>query len=73
MRKHPARSAFHGRLAPALILLALLALAVPAGAVAKSAPSVLTFKTVKIGAPGNPSVGIVPFTDAIYRSCGEAP
>ncbi len=30
-------------------------------------PAVLTFKTVKVGAPGNPSVGIVPFTDAIYR------
>ena len=26
-----------------------------------------------VGAPGNPSVGIVPFTDAIYRSCAEAP
>jgi len=73
MRKHPAQSAFRGRLAPVLILLALLALAVPAGAVAKSAPSVLTFKTMQIGSPGNPAVGVVPFQNAIYRNCGEAP
>ena len=72
MRKHPARSAFRGRLAPALIGLALLALAVPAGAAA-SAPSVLTFKTMQVGMPGNPAVGIVPFTDAIYPECAAAP
>ena len=54
MRKHPAQSAFRGRLAPALIFLALLALAAPAGAVAKSAPSVLTFKTMQIGCAGQP-------------------
>jgi hypothetical protein len=34
---------------------------------------VITVKTASIGAPGNPSVGIVPFSDAIYRSCAEAP
>lgn len=73
MRNHPARSAFRGRLAPALTLLALLALAAPAGAAAKSASSVLTFKTMQVASPGNPAVGIVPFTDAIYRSCAEAP
>ena len=28
-------------------------------------------KTVKVGAPGNPSVGIIPFKDAIYSSCAE--
>jgi hypothetical protein len=71
MQTHPALSALRGRLAPALILLALLALAVPAGAIASSASSVLTFKTMEVGAPGNPAVGIVPFTDAIYRSCAE--
>jgi formylglycine-generating enzyme required for sulfatase activity len=60
------------RLAPALVL-ALLALALPASALATPAPSVLTFKTAKVGAPGNPAVGIVPFTDAIYGSCSEAP
>lgn len=30
-------------------------------------------RTVEVGSPGNPSVGIVPFTDAIYPSCAEAP
>lgn len=29
--------------------------------------------TASVGAPGNPAVGIVPFTDAIYRACSEAP
>jgi formylglycine-generating enzyme required for sulfatase activity len=33
----------------------------------------VTLKTVEVGAPGNPSVGIVPFTDAIYASCADAP
>jgi len=35
--------------------------------------SVITVKTAEIGAPGNPSVGIVPFKDAVYRSCAAAP
>ena len=33
----------------------------------------VTLKTVKVGAAGNKSVAIVPFTDAIYRSCEEVP
>ena len=33
----------------------------------------VTLKTVTVGAPGNPSVAIVPFTDAIYQSCADAP
>jgi hypothetical protein len=33
----------------------------------------VTLRTVTVGAPGNPSVGIVPFTDAIYQSCADAP
>ncbi len=49
----------------------LAALAVPALAAAAPKPSVLAFKTAKVGAPGNPSVGIVPFTDAVYSSCAE--
>ena len=73
MRKHPAQSAFRRRLAPTLFLLALLALAIPAGASAKSASPVLTFKTMQIGSPNNPAVGIVPFANAIYRNCAEAP
>lgn len=35
--------------------------------------AVITVTTAKVGAPGNPSVGVVPFTDAIYRSCADAP
>ena len=60
-------------LALALTIVAASALAVPGASVASPAPSVVTLKTVKVGAPGNPSVGIVPFTDAIYASCDDAP
>jgi formylglycine-generating enzyme required for sulfatase activity len=35
--------------------------------------AVVTLRTVRVAAPGNRSVGIVPFTDAIYRSCADAP
>ncbi|WP_225320854.1 hypothetical protein [Streptomyces luteolifulvus] len=35
--------------------------------------TVITLTTVKVGAPGNPSVGVVPFTDAVYRSCADSP
>ena len=56
----------------ALALAALAALAGPALSAAAPAPSVLTFKVARVAAPGNSSVGIVPFTDAIYRSCSEA-
>ncbi|MEU9133331.1 hypothetical protein AB0D08_35460 [Kitasatospora sp. NPDC048540] len=34
---------------------------------------VVTVTTVKVGAPGNPAVAVVPFTDAIYRTCADAP
>lgn len=37
------------------------------------AGTVITLTTAKVGAPGNPSVGVVPFTDAVYRSCSDAP
>ena len=60
------------RLAIALGVVAVAALAAPVASPAAPAPSVLTLKTVRVGAPGNPSVGIVPFKDAIYRSCEEA-
>jgi formylglycine-generating enzyme required for sulfatase activity len=50
----------------------MAALAGPAVSAAAPKPPVLTFKTVKVGAPGNPSVGIVPFKDAVYQSCAEA-
>lgn len=58
-----------GLAAAALALLAALA---PAAQAAPK-PAVLTFKTAEVGAPGNPAVAIVPFEDAIYRSCEEAP
>lgn len=61
------------RFAIALTAVAVAALAGPAMSVASPEPSVLTLKTVKVGAPGNPSVGIVPFEDAVYPSCAEAP
>jgi len=35
--------------------------------------AVVTVQTAEIGSPGNPSVGVVPFTDAIYTSCDAAP
>src|ERR1043166_4438578 len=63
--------ALRNRLVLALTILAVAAFAGPATSAASPAPSVLTFKTVKVGAPGNPSVGIVPFTDAVYSSCAE--
>jgi formylglycine-generating enzyme required for sulfatase activity len=61
------------RLSLATFAVVFAALALPLTAAAKPAPAVLTLKTVKVGAAGNPSVGIVPFTDAIYSSCAEAP
>ncbi len=57
----------------AFAAVAIAVLAIPTIAAAAPKPSVLTLKTVKVGAPGNPSVGIVPFTDAIYPSCEQAP
>lgn len=56
---------------PAVLAAAVVALAAPTAASAKRA--VVTVQTVEVGAPGNPSVAIVPFTDAVYQSCAEAP
>jgi hypothetical protein len=63
--------ALQTRLLLALALVVSLALIGPTASVAAPAPPVLTFKTVKVGAPGNSPVGIVPFTDAVYSSCAE--
>ncbi|MFM8888711.1 MAG: hypothetical protein ACKOGM_01805, partial [Solirubrobacterales bacterium] len=57
-------------LAPALASLIVLALPGGAGAVKRG---VVEVDQVTVGAPGNPSVSIVPFTDAIYPSCSAAP
>ncbi len=63
---------------PALALFALAAVAlflliVSPAANAADRRAVVTLTTVDVGSPGNPSVGIVPFTDAIYKSCADAP
>jgi formylglycine-generating enzyme required for sulfatase activity len=58
------------RMAVALMFVVLVGLTV---STASSEAGVVTLKTVRVGAPGNRSVGIVPFTDAIYRSCADAP
>lgn len=56
------------------VVAASLALAAPAlAAPTGSKRAVLTFRTAQVGSPGNPSVGIVPFTNAVYGSCAEAP
>ena len=44
-----------------------IALAAPAAGNAAAKRATVNFKTVVVGAAGNPSVGIVPFTDAIYH------
>jgi len=69
--RRPLSAALKNRLLPALGLVIALALVGPAASGAAPVRSVLTFKTVTVGAPGNPSVGIVPFTDAVYSSCAE--
>lgn len=45
----------------------------PPGSATSGGGAVITVTTAKVGAPGNPSVGVVPFTDAVYRSCADAP
>jgi formylglycine-generating enzyme required for sulfatase activity len=72
MSKRPAVTrALKNRLVPALAVVAALALVGPASSLA-SPPATLTFRTAEVGSPDNASVGIVPFTDAIYKSCAEA-
>ena len=52
---------------------ALLGTLVLAPAAMASPPARLTIRMVTVGSPANPSVSIVPFTDAIYPSCSVAP
>jgi hypothetical protein len=56
----------------ALIAGVILAVVGPASAIAAKR-GIVTVKTVRVDSPGNASVGIVPFTDAIYQSCSGAP
>ena len=61
-------------LAAALLVAPAAALATPAKpSTPVAAPAVLTFRTMDVGSPGNPAVGIVPFTNAIYKDCSTAP
>ncbi len=59
------------RLALALAAIGVSAFAGSATSFASPAPAVLTLKTVRVGAAGNSSVGIIPFKDAVYSSCAE--
>ena len=54
----------------AALLLGGLALTAAAQA---AAPARLTFTMVRVGSPRNRAVGIIPFQDAIFRSCSVAP
>jgi len=56
-----------------LVAAAAVVLAGPSAATAAGTRAAIAVNTVEVRAPGNPSVAIVPFSDAIYRSCGEAP
>lgn len=57
-----------------LVLLALAAAAlIPLTVAPAAGAATVTLTTVDVGSPGNPSVGVIPFTDAIYKSCADAP
>jgi hypothetical protein len=68
-------SAPRNRLALWLIvpLAAIVALAAPFVSAASAKRAAVTVETVKVGALGNPSVAVVPFSDAVYQSCSDAP
>ena len=68
-----ATRALSTRICLALGTLAFAALLLPGLAAAAPKPAILTFTVAKVGAPGNPPVGILPFEDAIFRNCAEAP
>lgn len=68
-----ARYAFGLALVAAAIALLAPTAAQAAVPGAPTPPAVLTFRTMEVGSPGNAAVGIVPFTDAIYKSCASAP
>ena len=57
----------------ALLFLATLTLLFGPSQAGAANRAVVTVQTAEIGSPGNPSVGVVPFTDAIYTSCDVAP
>src|SRR3954452_812603 len=56
-----------------IVAATIVPLAARSIAAASGGRATVTVKTVEVKAPGNPSVGIVPFTDAIYQTCADAP
>jgi len=62
---------FAGTLFVLIGALALLGVTAAPGHAAKR--GVVTVRTVQVAKPGNASIGVVPFTDAIYDSCADAP
>lgn len=56
-----------------LVLMAAAAGALAPASEAAAKRATVKVKTVTVAAPRNAPVGIVPFSDAIYRSCAEAP
>jgi hypothetical protein len=53
--------------------IATLAIGGAPAATAAGKGAAVQVRTATVGAPGNPSAAIVPFTDAIYKGCAEAP
>ena len=58
-------------LAAVIVAGALAAVGLPGIAHAASGDAVVTLRTVRVSEPDNPTVAIVPFTDAIYSNCSE--
>jgi hypothetical protein len=52
---------------------ALVAIGLIGPSAASAKRAVVALPIAQVGSPGNPAVGIVPFTDAIYQSCTTAP
>jgi hypothetical protein len=67
-------SPWRGALACLALPVAAFALSFAAApAAAAPAPAKVTVRTVTVDEPGNAAAAIVPFTDAIYSSCADAP
>jgi formylglycine-generating enzyme required for sulfatase activity len=75
MIKIPEYRAKAPAVAAASLALAAIALplAMPSASGAADRRATVSLTTVDIGAPDNPTVAVVPFTDAIYQSCADAP
>lgn len=55
------------------VLAVSVAIGLTAPAAGASERGVVTIRTVKVAAAGNPAIGVIPFTDAAYQSCADAP